>query len=280
MKDFLENTKLLLKVSRPAGWGFIPIVILAGITFYTNKVPALAIVQMLYFSIPYSIFLYGINDINDYESDVKNPNKNSIYGAMVSKEDFLLIRKWVNFTGIGTVLVSMLTMNFYNITASLLVVAFGYYYSVNPVRIKTKPPWDSISNAFLYILFPFAIGQSYTNYPLAIPREIVFLSIVIIGLHAVGSLRDYAYDKKVGDETFATKYGKRISASIFPLGITATLVWGDIDSVIVKIFLMVMLGLGIFTIVFPNEKIIRNVGKVVPYLFYSTASLYFLLKLI
>lgn len=272
-------TKLLIRVSRPIGWGFIPSVILGGILYHTNTISITALIQILYFTFPYSLFLYGINDINDYESDIANPSKGSMYGAKISKKEFRLIEKAVMITGAGTIIMSLFTLNIVNIISSVFLVALGYYYSAYPLRIKTKPPIDSISNGFLYIVFPFLIGQSYFINTFSIPREIIFLAIMGVGLHAVASLRDYTYDKKAGDTTFATKYGKKAASLLFPIGIVSTIIFGDIDSKPLQIALWLTLGVFTWVAFRPEEKIVRLAGRFLPYIFYLSALGFFVGKI-
>lgn len=161
-----------------------------------------------------------------------------------------------------------------------MLVLLGYFYSVKPFRIKTRPPFDSISNALLYVVFPFLVGQSYFNSSISLPREIIFVASLIAGLHAVASLRDYTFDKKVGDSTFATKFGKSAATVLFPLTIIATLLFGNIDSKIIRSSLYLTLGLSIWVMMRREERIVVFAGKILPYIFYPTIITFFTLKLL
>ena len=40
----------------------------------------------MYFLLPYNLLVYGVNDIYDYESDLKNPRKGSLEGSIVAPQ--------------------------------------------------------------------------------------------------------------------------------------------------------------------------------------------------
>ena len=276
----MDNLKLLIKISRPIGWVFIPIVILGGYLYRDTSLSPMLITQALYFSFPFSLFLYGINDVNDYKSDLINPSKGGIFGAKFKKSKIPFIIKWVKITAVGTILISLLTLNWINIFASALMVILGYYYSVDPIRLKTKPPIDSFSNAFLYVLVPFLIGSSYYTKSIYFPREILFAALVLTGMHALVSIRDYKYDKKAGDATFSTKYGKKTSAIFSTATALVAIIFGDIDSIFLRILLYSILALSIFATIKPSESNLVRMGKLIPYVFYSTIALYIVSKLL
>ena len=41
---------------------------------------------VVFFLIPYNIAMYGINDVFDYESDIRNPRKGGVEGAVLSRD--------------------------------------------------------------------------------------------------------------------------------------------------------------------------------------------------
>ncbi|MEB0015126.1 hypothetical protein QN416_26375, partial [Glaciimonas sp. Cout2] len=49
----------------------------------TGRVDALLVVGTLFFLIPYNLLMYVINDVFDYESDLRNPRKGGVEGAML-----------------------------------------------------------------------------------------------------------------------------------------------------------------------------------------------------
>ena len=57
---------LLLKMSRPVSWVFAPLVFLVGFACFGAVLTPVSLFQLVLLSIPYCIFLYGINDIYDF----------------------------------------------------------------------------------------------------------------------------------------------------------------------------------------------------------------------
>ncbi len=43
------------------------------------------LVGVVYFLVPYNLAMYGINDVFDYESDLRNPRKGGVEGALLDK---------------------------------------------------------------------------------------------------------------------------------------------------------------------------------------------------
>ena len=89
MKNFL----VLLKTSRPIGWIIAPLVFLVGLSYSGADLSFLPILQMLLLSFPYCLFVYGINDVYDYESDKLNPRKKFIEGVKLKPIHHPLIKK-------------------------------------------------------------------------------------------------------------------------------------------------------------------------------------------
>ena len=58
------------------------------------------------------------------------------------------------------VLGACLTRNWDNIVATVSLVLVAWLYSVPPVRLKERPPLDSLANGLGYFLLPFAMGYS------------------------------------------------------------------------------------------------------------------------
>lgn len=79
--------KLLMKVSRPAGWIIAPLIFLIALFYSGASLSLLSIVQLILLSFPFCVFLYGINDIYDYESDKLNNRKKLLEGIKLDRKD-------------------------------------------------------------------------------------------------------------------------------------------------------------------------------------------------
>src|ERR1700712_248407 len=75
----------LFKVSRPVSWVNTAYPFAATYLVLGGGFTPLFFIGTLFFLIPYNLLMYGINDVFDYESDIRNPRKNSIEGAREQK---------------------------------------------------------------------------------------------------------------------------------------------------------------------------------------------------
>ena len=113
---------LLLKTSRPIFWIVQPLVFLISLFISGAALSSLSIIQLILLSFPYCIFLYGINDVYDYESDKLNPRKGLVEGIKLKPKyhDFV---KRVSYWMIGVLMVvSILTFNFTSLLISILLL--------------------------------------------------------------------------------------------------------------------------------------------------------------
>ncbi|MFN8514426.1 MAG: hypothetical protein U0841_17920 [Chloroflexia bacterium] len=53
------------------------------------------LLALAYFTLPYNLALYGINDIRDYPSDKLNPRKNSVEGGLLPPETHRPVLAWI-----------------------------------------------------------------------------------------------------------------------------------------------------------------------------------------
>src|SRR5690606_16943815 len=75
----------LLGSSRPVSWintayPFAAAYLLAG-----GGVTTTLVVGTLWLLIPYNLLMYGVNDVFDYESDLRNPRKGGIEGVVLPR---------------------------------------------------------------------------------------------------------------------------------------------------------------------------------------------------
>src|SRR5690554_8074008 len=76
----------LLVSSRPLSWINTAFPFAAAYLTTTRELDLIVIVGAVFFLIPYNVAMYGINDVFDYESDLRNPRKGGIEGALLPPE--------------------------------------------------------------------------------------------------------------------------------------------------------------------------------------------------
>ncbi len=71
--------------SRPLSWINTAFPFAAAYLVTTRSLDVTLVVGTLYFLIPYNLTMYGINDVFDYESDLRNPRKGGVEGALLDR---------------------------------------------------------------------------------------------------------------------------------------------------------------------------------------------------
>ncbi len=70
--------RTLLLSSRPLSWVNTAYPFAAAYLLAEERIDVPWVVGTLYFLIPYNLAMYGINDVFDYESDLRNPRKGGV----------------------------------------------------------------------------------------------------------------------------------------------------------------------------------------------------------
>lgn len=196
----------IIKTSRPAGWVILPALFSIGAKFAGTPVNYLI---LFYLSFPFSLLGYGMNDLYDYKTDRLNPRK-KVSEILHKKKSFL--RNAILLANIPILL--YITYTAETLTAALLwmLVTGVCLYSAPPVRLKEKPPLDSLSNGVSYLLLPTMLGYSLSGTLAGYPTRLYWIALCVAGIHAVGAIQDIVPDKKAGQRTIATAFGGRTAA--------------------------------------------------------------------
>jgi lycopene elongase/hydratase (dihydrobisanhydrobacterioruberin-forming) len=203
----MQNT--LIRTARPRFWMYIfgPFVIGLAATplssWTASAVIPLAIFA-LYFTFPANLWIYGVNDIYDYESDRINSKKEGFERLLPVQEHRKTWRAmllWnVPFWLFALVATPPLAW-----VALAGFIFFGTIYSAPPIRAKTKPFLDSFTN-ILYIfpgLFAAAVlGAAGVSWPAVIAG-----TAWCMAMHAYSAIPDITADTKATMNTVATVLG-------------------------------------------------------------------------
>ena len=77
--------RAILAASRPISWVNTAVPFALAYLLDTGRVDWRLCVGFVFFLVPYNIAMYGINDVFDYESDIRNPRKGGIEGAVLPR---------------------------------------------------------------------------------------------------------------------------------------------------------------------------------------------------
>jgi 4-hydroxybenzoate polyprenyltransferase len=226
----------LIRVSRPILWPVLPLVYGLGLNAAGADVSTVAVVQMLLLTLPMNLIGCGLNDIYDFESDRRSSRRRAVWGAVVAAEDRAVVWRGVWAMVPLLLLGALLTQNAWNIAATCGLVAVAWAYSVPPVRLKERPPLDSLANGLGYFLLPFVMGYSLGADPAAMPLRYYLLALCVCGVHALATAADYDADREAGHRTLAVAYGRRFAAAVAFATFAVAWLLGDYQGVAVRTF--------------------------------------------
>jgi 4-hydroxybenzoate polyprenyltransferase len=203
----LGRLRYLLTLSRPRFWLYLAGPIAVAVPFGVNSTEGLftpvTLPLFVYFLLPANVFLYGINDVFDADIDVENPKKEGrearwrgdpiVSGVIVAS----------GLLGLGTF--ALTPQASWPYLAGFFVLATQY--SAPPLRFKTTPFADSVSNG-LYIL-PGAAAYAAVSGVHPPVAALAGAWLWTMGMHTFSAIPDIEPDRAAGIRTTATYLGKR-----------------------------------------------------------------------
>lgn len=219
----LGNIKKLLLISRPISWPNTAYPFGAAYLVGGGLVDTIFWIGLLYFLVPYNLLMYGVNDVFDYESDIRNPRKGGIEGAKEQKA-FHPVIMWaavlsnipfVAFLLVGGTLAANLTL--------AAIIFFVVAYSIKGLRFKEVPILDSITSS-IHFVGPMIYALMLTGFaPSYLPFVIAFF-LWGAASHAFGAVQDIIPDRQGGLKSIATIFGARLTTvAVFLLYLGASI---------------------------------------------------------
>lgn len=198
----------LLAASRPLSWINTAYPFAAAYLLATREVDLWLIVGTLFFLIPYNLAMYGINDVFDYASDLANPRKGGVEGAMLAPET----HRTVLFVAAGVCVPFVVALVIAGTPVSWLVLAISLFavvaYSAPPFRFKEIPVLDSITSS-VHFVSPAVFGVALAGGAVT-PGLVILLSAFFlwgVASHAFGAVQDVVPDREGGISSIATVLG-------------------------------------------------------------------------
>ncbi len=206
----MSGLRTLVVSSRPLSW--VNTAFPFGLTYYlyVAEFDALFVVGTLFFLIPYNVLMYGINDVFDYESDLRNPRKGGVEGALLGPE---LHRPMVLLSALLPLpfLVPLILWGSLLSTGVLaLALFFVVAYSAKGFRFKEIPFVDSVTSSLHFVMpavFAMAlVGAELTGLSLTLLASFFFWGMAS---HAFGAVQDVLADREAGVGSIATAIGAK-----------------------------------------------------------------------
>ena len=199
--------------SRPLSWVNTAFPFAAAYLMTTRTVDVTFIVATLFFLVPYNLAMYGINDVFDYESDLRNPRKGGVEGAVLDRS-LHRITLWAALITNVPFLVYLVAVGS---PLSWLVLAISMFavvaYSVKGLRFKEVPFLDSITSS-THFVSPALYGAVLAGAVFTPALWLVLAAFFLWGMasHAFGAVQDIQADREGNLASVATVIGAASTA--------------------------------------------------------------------
>lgn len=185
----------------------------------------------LFFLVPYNLAMYGINDVFDYESDMRNPRKGGVEGSVL---DPALHRP----TLLAAVLSCLPFVLYFLVTAPWVAKAMLVFslfavvaYSMRGLRFKEIPVLDSVTSS-LHFSTPawFGVtllaggaggdsaggGAGVLGSGVSAAGVVGLIAFFLWGTasQAFGAVQDIGPDREAGLKSIATAFGARGTVAV------------------------------------------------------------------
>lgn len=204
----IDRLRRLILVSRPISWLNTAYPFAAGYLVSGGRIDAPLIIGTLFFLIPYNLALYGINDVFDYESDIRNPRKGGIEGMREERALHPLILIASVIVPLPFVIYLLTVGSVASKIILLAVLFFVVAYSLKGLRFKEKPVLDSVTSS-LHFVGPLVYALSLTTFAADSWKILAAFFLWSLASHAFGAVQDIIPDRAGGLYSIATFFGAR-----------------------------------------------------------------------
>jgi 4-hydroxybenzoate polyprenyltransferase len=214
--------RALVVSSRPLSWVNTAFPFAAAYLVASGGLAAVFVVGTVYFLIPYNLAMYGINDVFDYESDLRNPRKGGVEGA-------LLDRRLHRPTLVAAIVTNVPFLVFLVIAGSprswevLALCVFAVIaYSVPGLRFKERPFIDSLTSSTHFVA-PAVYGLVLAGAVFTTQLWLLLGAFFLWGIasHAFGAVQDVVADREAGISSVATVIGAKATVRLSVLAYLA-----------------------------------------------------------
>ena len=207
--------RTLFVSSRPLSWINTAFPFAAAYLLTTRHLDAVLIVGTIFFLIPYNLAMYGINDVFDYESDLRNPRKGGVEGAVLDRRMHRPTIIAVLVTTIPFIAYLVLVGN----PLSWLVLAISLFavvaYSAKGLRFKERPFLDSVTSS-THFVSPAVYGLVLAGATFTPQLWLLLAAFFLWGAasHAFGAVQDVIADREGGIASIATVIGAKATVRL------------------------------------------------------------------
>jgi len=207
--------RALFVSSRPLSWVNTAFPFAAAYFLTAREIDATLIFGTIYFLIPYNLAMYGINDVFDYESDLRNPRKGGVEGALLDTSMHRPTLWAAAITNVPFLIYLVAVGN----PLSWLVLAISVFaviaYSAKGLRFKEKPFVDSLTSS-THFVSPAIYGLVLAGAQFTPQLWVILGAFFLWGTasHAFGAVQDVLADREASISSIATVIGARATVRL------------------------------------------------------------------
>ena len=207
--------KALFVSSRPLSWVNTAFPFAAAYFMTTREIDAVFVIGTIYFLIPYNLAMYGINDVFDYESDLRNPRKGGVEGALLDRS----MHRPTLWAALLTNVPFLVYLVAVGHPLSWLVLAVSVFaviaYSAPGLRFKERPFVDSVTSS-THFVSPAVYGLVLAGAVFTPALWALLAAFFLWGLasHAFGAVQDVIADREADISSIATVIGARVTTRL------------------------------------------------------------------
>lgn len=206
----MKRLRALFVSSRPLSWVNTAYPFAAAYLLTTREIDLAFVLGTLYFLIPYNLAMYGINDVFDYESDLRNPRKGGVEGAVLDRGE----HRATLIAAVATNVPFLVALVLLGPPLSWLVLAISVFavvaYSAPGLRFKERPFVDSLTSA-THFVSPAVYGIALAGTVVTPGLVALLVAFFLWGIasHAFGAVQDILADRAGGIGSIATVIGAK-----------------------------------------------------------------------
>ncbi|MFK0240685.1 prenyltransferase [Microbacterium sp. NPDC090281] len=214
-RSFGRDLAQIVLSSRPISWINTAFPFAAAYLLSTREIDITLVIGTLYFLIPYNLAMYGINDVFDYASDLANPRKGGLEGALLAPR----IHRATLWAAAATNIPFLVYLVIVGNPASWFWLAVSVFaviaYSAPVLRFKERPFLDSVTSS-THFVSPAIVGLALVGAPVTTGTVLTLGAFFLWGMaaHAFGAVQDIGPDREAGISSIATVIGARTTVRL------------------------------------------------------------------
>lgn len=196
--------------SRPVSWINTAFPFAAAYLLTARQIDAALLVGIAFFLVPYNLAMYGVNDVFDYESDLRNPRKGGTHGAVLDRRMHPITLWAAALSCLPFVVILVILGSPLSWLVLALSLFFVVFYSAPPLRLKERPFADSVTSS-IHFFSPAVYGLvlAGATWTWQLVATLVAFALWGVASHAFGAVQDVEADRAADISSIATARGAR-----------------------------------------------------------------------